>query len=88
MTENDRRILLVRNAWDENWSATVDGRPEAVVPANYVMQGVALGPGRHTVELTYEDPNIATGALGTGISVIVLLLGAAIAALVERRVQR
>ena len=85
---SEREVLLIRNAWDENWSATVDGRPEAVVPANYVMQGVALGPGRHTVELTYEDPNIATGALGTGISVIILLLGAAIAALVERRVQR
>ena len=85
---DDRRILLVRNAWDENWSATVDGRDAEVMPANYFVQGIALAPGEHTVELTYEDPNIAPGAFGTGISVLVLLLGAAVAGLLERHVQK
>lgn len=84
---SQREILLIRNAWDENWSATVDGRPKEVMVADYFLQGVALGPGEHTVKLTYEDPNIKTGALGTGISVLVLLLGAAIVGVLERRVQ-
>lgn len=82
------RILLVRNAWDENWSATVDGRPADVMPADYFLQGVPVAAGTHTVRLKYSDPNIRPGAVGTAISVLVLLLGASIAALLERRVQK
>ena len=84
----DPEILLVRNAWDVNWSATVDGRAADVMPANYFLQGVPIAPGEHTVRLTYSDPNIVPGAIGTGISVLVLLLGASISALLERRVQK
>ena len=80
-------VLLIRNSWDENWSATVDGAPADVLPADYFLQGVPVAAGKHTVKLTYEDPNIVPGAIGTGISVLVLLLGAAIAGLLERRVQ-
>lgn len=85
---SDRQILLVRNAWDENWRATVDGRPASVIPTNYFLQGVPVAPGKHTVRLTYTDPNIVPGAVGTGIAVLTLLLGGAIAGLLERRVQK
>ena len=87
-SSSERSILLIRNAWDENWSATVDGIAADVLVADYFLQGVAVAPGDHTVELTYEDPNITAGALGTGVSVLVLLLAAAIAGVLERRVQR
>ena len=85
---SEPQVLLIRNAWDENWNARVDDRPADVLPANYFVQGVPVEAGEHTVRLTYRDPNIARGALGSGISVLVLLLGAAISALLERRVQR
>jgi uncharacterized membrane protein YfhO len=85
---SDPEILLVRNSWDVNWSATVDDRPADVLPANYFLQGVPVAAGEHTVHLTYSDPKIVPGAVGTGISILVLLLGASIAALLERRVQK
>jgi hypothetical protein len=81
-------ILLVRNAWDVNWSATVDDRPADVLPANYFLQGVPVAAGEHTVRLTYSDPKIVPGAVGSGIAVLVLLLGASIAGLLEHRVQK
>ena len=87
-SSRDQQILLVRNAWDEHWSATVDGRPADVLAANYFVQGVPVAAGEHTVRLTYSDPAIAPGAIGTGISVLILLLGASVAALLERRVQK
>jgi hypothetical protein len=68
-------LLIVRNAWDRNWRATVDGRPAPVMIADYMMQGVRVGPGRHVVELTYRDAAIGTGLLVSAIAWALLLLG-------------
>src|SRR5439155_1060199 len=37
-------LLIVRNAWDPNWHATVDGHPATVLIADYMMQGVRVPP--------------------------------------------
>lgn len=66
-------IVLVRNMWDPNWHAEVDGRPGRVLPANYIVQGVPVPAGRHTVVLTYDDPTIGYGMLGSGAALIGLL---------------
>ncbi|MGH2698602.1 MAG: hypothetical protein ACRDJL_05300 [Actinomycetota bacterium] len=66
-------ILLVRNAWDENWGAEVDGGNAEVLVGDYFLQAIALPrAGTHVVELNYVDPNIGYGLAGTGISLIVL----------------
>jgi hypothetical protein len=54
-------ILLVRNAWDEGWSATLDGRSVPVLRTDGFLQGIALPAGRHDVRLTYREPAIGTG---------------------------
>jgi membrane protein YfhO len=56
-------LLVVRNAWDENWSATLDGSPVAIRIADYMMQGVQVPPGHHVVELTYRDTAIGKGLI-------------------------
>ena len=35
-------LLLVRNQWDENWKAAVDGRPAPVLPADGAFQAVPV----------------------------------------------
>jgi len=78
-------VLLVRDSWDEGWHASVDGRPEPVLHADFLLQGVPVPPGRHTVILRYDDPAVGLGLLGT-VVVVLLLVGAIVAArLVERR---
>jgi hypothetical protein len=78
-------IVVVRNSYDEHWSATVDGRPAAVLPVDGFLQGVAVGAGRHEVELTFRDPAIGRGLAVSGL--VWLALGTALAAClaVERR---
>ncbi len=81
-------IVVVRNSYDERWSATVDGRAADVLPVDGFLQGVPVSAGRHQVELTYRDP-----AIGRGLAVSALVwfgLGAAFAGcvLVERRRRR
>ena len=43
--------------------------------------------GRHEVELTYDDPTIGYGVLGSALA-MVLLLGAALVARVRQRTKR
>ena len=54
-------MVLVRTAWDEGWSATVDGRAAPVFPADGFLQAVPVPAGAHEVRLTYREPSIARG---------------------------
>ena len=69
-------VVLVRNAYDPNWRATIDGRPASVLPADYVVQGIPVSPGRHLIVLRYTDPGIGLGLLGSGLSIAALGAGA------------
>jgi Bacterial membrane protein YfhO len=69
-------LVVIRNAYDPGWKATVDGRPSKLLPTNYLIQGVMVSPGRHRVVLRYRDPSIGYGLLGSGLSVVALLAGA------------
>jgi hypothetical protein len=71
-------LVVVRNVHDPGWRATVDGRPAPVLVADALIQAVPVPGGRHIVELTYDDPWIGYGLLGSGFS-LMGLLGAALA---------
>jgi hypothetical protein len=79
-----RSILLVRNAWDVNWHATIGDQPVDVLVADYFLQAVAVPAGHHTVELKYTDPWIVPGLVGSAAAIALLL----VAALISRRVER
>jgi hypothetical protein len=78
-------IVLVRNVYDPHWSATLDGRPVPVLAADYLVQGIPVPPGRHVIVVSYEDPTIGQGLAGTGLSTALLLGGALVLAILERR---
>jgi hypothetical protein len=59
-------LVVIRNPFDRNWTATVDGRPQRVLQTDYLMQGVAVPHGTHMVELAYRDR-----AIGQGVAVSV-----------------
>ena len=77
-------IVVVRNSYDERWSATVDGRAADVLPVDGFLQGVPVSAGRHQVELTYRDPAIGRG-LAVSALVWSLLLAALLACLMAER---
>jgi hypothetical protein len=63
--------LLVMSETDyPGWSATVDGRPAELVRADYALRGVALGAGRHRVELRFRS---RPTELGLALSLLGLL---------------
>jgi hypothetical protein len=70
-------IVLIRTPYDPNWHATVDDKPAPVLSADYLVQGVAVTAGRHTIRLAYDDPWIGYGLLVSALA-IASLLGAAL----------
>jgi hypothetical protein len=70
-------VVLVRNAYDPNWHATVDGQPAPVLAADYIGQGVPVPAGSHTIVLSYDDPAVGYGLVGTALSLVALLGSAA-----------
>ncbi|HEX4047687.1 MAG TPA: YfhO family protein [Elusimicrobiota bacterium] len=57
------RLLFFSIPYDAGWSALVDGRAAALERADVGFMGLALGPGKHRVELRFEPPYRAAGAL-------------------------
>jgi hypothetical protein len=78
-------VVLIRNSYDPNWRAEVDGEPAEVIVADHWLQGVVVPEGASTIELTYIDASIAYG-LTASIAASLLLLGGAL--LMRRRERR
>jgi hypothetical protein len=49
-------ILLLNDRYDPNWKVTVDGKPVALLHANYLMRGVQITPGAHIVDYRFSPP--------------------------------
>jgi len=81
-------VVLVRNMYAPDWRATVDGHPAQVVPADYLVQGIPVPAGHHVVRLTYHDPAVGEGLVGSAIAIVGLLAAAGLLAIQERRRQR
>jgi hypothetical protein len=49
-------VLLLNDRFDPQWSVTVDGQPARLLRCNYIMRGVQLPPGTHTVRFSFRIP--------------------------------
>lgn len=47
-------VLLLNDHFDPNWTVTVDGQPAELLRCNYLMRGVYLPAGSHTVEFQFS----------------------------------
>jgi hypothetical protein len=81
-------IVLVRNAFADGWTATVDGEPVPVLPANGFLQGVAVAPGAHDIRLRFHDRAMAVALWLGGGTWTALGAAAAGALMAERRRRR
>ena len=80
-----RQLLLIRIPYASGWHATIDGAPTPLVPTDYIDQGVIVPRGHHVVRLTFTDPWVVRGLVGSGLAIAALLLAAGAAAIYARR---
>ncbi len=65
--------LVVADAIQRGWSATVDGEPAELVPADHGIAAVAVPAGEHTVRLAYTVPYGNLGGWISGLTALLLV---------------
>jgi len=65
-------ILVVSENDHPDWRASVDGRETEILHANYVLKGVPLTQGRHTVEFRYRSVPYEAGRALTLLSFLAI----------------
>ena len=80
--------LVVADALQDGWTATVDGTPAPLVAADHAMVAVPVPAGTHTVRLDYTVPGQRTGGAVSLASLAGLLLMGVTGGLLERRRRR
>lgn len=75
-------LVYCADNYFEGWTATVDGAPAPIMPANYAFRAVTVGPGRHRVRFSYFPPGLSAGA---AVSAAALLACVGLAGVARRR---
>ncbi|MGC8988917.1 MAG: hypothetical protein ACP5MD_02230, partial [Verrucomicrobiia bacterium] len=75
----NQAVLLLNDKHDRNWTVLVDDKPAELLRCNYLMRGVLVSPGGHTVRfqfsmrLTPMWVSIAGMAAGVGLLAFLLM---------------
>ena len=78
-------VLLLNDRYDPNWKVLVDGQPQPLLRCNYIMRGVHLTKGEHTVEFRFQ-PRVTS--LYVSLAALVVGLGLGVLLLVSRPAPR
>jgi hypothetical protein len=54
-------LVILNDALAKGWTASVDGRAAPILAANYLVRGVWMGPGTHTLAFVYRTPGLREG---------------------------
>lgn len=63
-------LVVLLEAWDPGWRATVDGVAVDVVAANLVFRAVRVEAGHHRVEMVYRPVEVVAGAAVSGLALL------------------
>ncbi|HEX2163392.1 MAG TPA: YfhO family protein [Thermoanaerobaculia bacterium] len=67
-------LVYCSEAFAPGWTATVNGAPAAILPANFAFRAVPVPAGEVVVELRYFPPGLRLGLVLAGVAVGALLL--------------
>lgn len=73
-------LVLSEMFYPEGWQTTIDGTETEIYKTNYLLRGIQVPAGEHTIELAFRPSSIAVGNTLSRISLgIQVLLGLALA---------
>ena len=77
-SSSGNHIAVFSEIYYKDWKATIDGKPADYFKANYVLRGMVVPAGKHTIEFKFEPAVFFMGRSISNIStwlLMVLLLG-------------
>jgi uncharacterized membrane protein YfhO len=70
-------VLLYNDRYDPHWAVTVDGKPVDLLRCNYIVRGIYLQPGQHTIDWSFSLPNkplmVTLTAMIIGVGLMIML---------------
>ncbi|MFD2564703.1 YfhO family protein [Aquimarina rubra] len=78
-TESPGFLVFSETYYKEGWNAYINGKSEKIYPVNYMLRGLKVPPGKHTIEFKFEPQVVKTGSTITLASSVIfglLFLGA------------
>ena len=69
--------LVLADQYYPGWRVEVDGRPERLLRVDYLLKGVHLEPGEHTVRFRFRPASFRVGLAVTLAGLVLLLAGVA-----------
>jgi uncharacterized membrane protein YfhO len=81
-------LLVLDDSYAPGWTATVDGRATRVYQVDYVLRGVRVGKGSHTVVFTYAPASWRIGWIVSAGALAVVMAAILAGRRRRRRLQR
>lgn len=67
-------LLVLSEPFAPGWHATLDGQRSEILRVNYLLRGIVLSPGSHTIEMWYWPRAMTIGAVITLVTAVLLLV--------------
>lgn len=86
VTSPANALLVVSEVYyPAGWHATLDGKPVPIHRVNYVLRGIVVPPGEHTLLMRFDPKDFRDGILASLASYGLIVLGLAVSGLRRRR---
>ncbi len=71
-------LLILSEPFYPGWQATIDGQAAPIIRADYILRAIPVPAGDHQIDLTFRPISFIIGAIISGITIIIIIVGVVI----------